>query len=829
MLKSSRRSFLKYTGAGFLASLLSGGLPSSLFSLTYDDVLARRKEYLAVLLKIIAPTRSRYLGRINDFDKTWEDWLKRTGELPPDFLNMPSVPLLHDPFLPLDGKGPERITTFEEWERQRGLIRAEFEHWIFGTMPPAPDNMSVAITSSRIEGDATVKDVRLDFGPSRRRARLRLELLIPPGDGPFPVFVTNHPRRRPWVNTAMRRGYLGCIYYALDPYYRAGDDSEAWLSLYPEYDFSAIARWAWGAMRAADYLHTLPYVDKEAIAIGGHSRNSKSALLAAAFDDRFKAVVPSRGNTGDQMPWRFASDVFMSESLEEVTRVPHWFHPRLRFFSGREHKLTVDQHLLLALVAPRGLIMSHAYMEHQGNPVGFEQSYRAVREVYKFFGKDDHLAMYQQPGEHPSSVTDIENYFDFFDTVFGRKRFAVPRMWIHGYDYDEWLQRSGVRIDPLSFEKRDLGDFWTWHTGGSPITADTWSTAKGAIQEAIQWSFGDEPPGVPLPPRDRAHSPYTMIRAGWRGQLLKRPFRSGGRVGGRRFELGDDIRGELYFPTGPEPDTPRDSGGDAIPEGASFPAIIWLHPYSYNIGYSRFDYWSDFVNRGFAVVTFDQIGFGVRNGQSLGFYDRYPAWSLLGKMVVDTRAAVDALLAETFVDPSRIYLSGWSLGGKIALYTAAIDDRVCGVSAACGFAPLRTHTRETGTEGIHHYSHIHGLLPRLGFFIGNETRLPVDYDEVLACIAPRPLQIIAPTLDRYNRVEDVTAAVEKANRVYQLMGRTEGISLETPLDLSRYVKAHPLQIDWLARTAGLPGLDAGRESDSAGGSAESPDLEDAEQ
>jgi pimeloyl-ACP methyl ester carboxylesterase len=232
--------------------------------------------------------------------------------------------------------------------------------------------------------------------------------------------------------------------------------------------------------------------------------------------------------------------------------------------------------------------------------------------------------------------------------------------------------------------------------------------------------------------------------------------------------------------------------------------VIWLHPYSYNIGYSRFDFLSNFVNLGFAVVAFDQIGFGVRNGQTLEFYHRYPKWSLLGKMVVDTRAAIDELLGLGYIDESRIYLCGWSLGAKIALYTGALDDRVAGVSAAGGFAPLRTLSAETGTEGLHHYSHIHGLIPRHGFFLGNESRLPVDYDEILACIAPRPLQVIAPTLDRYNRVEDVRQAVEAANRVYDMMGRSEGIVLETPLDFSRYWKAYPRQVDWLAQNAGLP-------------------------
>ena len=122
-------------------------------------------------------------------------------------------------------------------------------------------------------------------------------------------------------------------------------------------------------------------------------------------------------------------------------------------------------------------------------------------------------------------------------------------------------------------------------------------------------------------------------------------------------------------------------------------------------------------------------------------------------MVADTRAAVDALAALTEIDGARIYLAGYSLGGKVALFTAALDDRIAGVIAASAFTPLRT--APASTEGLRQYSHLHGLLPRLGFFEGQEPKVPIDYNEVLAAIAPRPVYVRAPTLDRYASLEDV--------------------------------------------------------------------------
>jgi dienelactone hydrolase len=96
----------------------------------------------------------------------------------------------------------------------------------------------------------------------------------------------------------------------------------------------------------------------------------------------------------------------------------------------------------------------------------------------------------------------------------------------------------------------------------------------------------------------------------------------------------------------------------------------------------------------------------------------------MGKMVTDTRGAVDSLAAHPRIDASRIFLMGYSLGAKVGLIEAALDPRIRGLAAVAGFDPLRLDTENRGVEGIRHYSHIHGLIPRLGFFLGREGRLP---------------------------------------------------------------------------------------------------------
>ena len=129
-----------------------------------------------------------------------------------------------------------------------------------------------------------------------------------------------------------------------------------------------------------------------------------------------------------------------------------------------------------------------------------------------------------------------------------------------------------------------------------------------------------------------------------------------------------------------------------------------------------------------------------------------------------------------------------------------MDDRVQGVAAISGFTPLRTDTADRRTGGIARLSHLYGWLPRLGAFIGHEDRIPVDYNEILASIAPRKVLIIAPTEDRYAALGEVRDTVESARQVYKSLGDERGIELLTPFEEIRLTQGMQEQvIDWLGR------------------------------
>jgi dienelactone hydrolase len=673
-------------------------------------------------------------------------------------------------------------------------------------MPPAPGNLRAIVTETRREGTSTVRLVRLEFGPGHRGS-LRVELIIPDGQGPFPVFLTNHARTRPWVNTAVRRGYIGCIYHAADPVYGHGDDSDAYIDLYPEYDFSCLARWAWAASRAVDYLQTLPEVDKSRIGLTGHSRNGKQALLAAAFDERIGAVVASSGNTGECDPWRYTTDMFGNESIQLLTGArPHWFHPRLRFFAGREDKLPVDQNLLMALVAPRGLMLYAGFAESAGNPLGFEQVYRSVLSVYRFLGREQNVWLRLREGEHATTAGDIETLVDFFDVVFNRKSFQKPDPWVFGYSFDDWRKTSGQWIDPLEYPERRSGDFLR-----GIETAAQWDERKQAIRKRISWALGEEPSGVPrplasalAPGRGETNRLALLFNRPSAVESVRARLKQEG-IGVASVPFGDDLGGDLFYP----------AAEDGKPKPGKMPVVVWLHPYTYQNGWSSGSPWSttssdyieeqrpsfvSIVRRGFAVFAFDQIGFGTRVLDARNFYTRYPNWSLMGKMTVDTRAAIDALAALDQIDASRIHLLGYALGAKVGLLVAASDERVASLASVCGFDPLRLSTSDQGTEGVRHYSHLHGLMPRLGFFVGQEARLPFDFDEVLALIAPKPVLIVAPELDRYARIADVRTELAESRKVYRLLVREGALQVESPVDFNRFPRRLQERVfDWLAK------------------------------
>ena len=777
---------------------LSGTQQNSKFStnsnyfhtqLSPDDTL-KRKAFLDEILRLLPPDITEN-GTISYRDKTFKDWLKRTGELPPDFDKLPSIPTLPNPLIIDEGGKNIPVKTKQQWQNKREWMKKSLQYYITGTFPPAPDNLQVKVVSEKKEGPVTLRTVELNFGPERK-AKLTVELMIPPGNGPFPVFMSqwNH---RGWAQIAVRRGYVGCIYAGSDDKDDTENYSEIWQG---KYDFTHIMRRAFGASRAIDYLYTLPFIDKEKIGLTGHSRNGKLSLWAAAFDERIKAVIPSSGGSGAETPWRFTSHKYDVEDIALLSCAqPAWLHPRLRFFIGREDKLPVDENLFMALIAPRGLMLSDAVNEIAANSLGIEQAYLETKKVYKFLGAENNLAIRFREGQHGTTANDAEAYVDFFDYVFKRTNRNPANELISNFSFENWKKLSGENINPLKYTAHQ-----SINVQQKKCTSSSqWETEKLSIQKQIQWALGKQPSEVTNP------GPGKFINEDggekYFGTSIQRPTATEtmGRFAFAPYnEFGDYLYGYLYYP--------KDKEQQIKSGAAKLSAVIYLHEFDYSKGFSSQYYdheiapfFQELVNNGYVVFSYDMIGFGTRLQEGNLFYQRYPHWSKMGNMVTDLESAITALSNLNFIDNTKINVVGYSLGATVGLFTASLDKRIAKLVSVCGFMPLRTPGSK-GNLGLKAWSHLYGLLPRLGFFVGNENRLSFDFDEILSCIAPKPLLLIAPSLDNEVSVEQMEKFKLNAGKVYDLYGRDSHIQLYSPLDYNRFSpETQAKTVEWLKK------------------------------
>ncbi|MFO1497511.1 MAG: dienelactone hydrolase family protein [Verrucomicrobiota bacterium] len=272
-----------------------------------------------------------------------------------------------------------------------------------------------------------------------------------------------------------------------------------------------------------------------------------------------------------------------------------------------------------------------------------------------------------------------------------------------------------------------------------------------AIKRRVEWLLGEGPDYAPVKTKWGEGESDEMAKLLNRGEPAHLKCRFG------------DLNGNFYYPPGTSWTGDRPSGALAKQR----PAIIWLSPLhcptGYTPGYRTGDIpYIRLAKAGYIVFAFDPVGTGSRQEERRNFYERHPAWSLMGQMVLDARHAIDAVLANPDVDRSRISLVGFGMGGMVAVLGAALDERVHAVVSAAGFTAFRRDTDAAGTGGIRRWSHLTGWLPRLGTYVGQEANVPVDFPEILSTIAPRPVLVVAPTLDWHFPQPSVAWTVEAA-------------------------------------------------------------------
>ena len=401
---------------------------------------------------------------------------QRNPEINYDESKVPAYQL-PDPLIMLNG---EKITDPRTWVTlRREEILELFRKNIYGRVPlERPGDMQFHVydvDSSAFLGRATRKQVRVVFSQKAGAVSMDILIYLPnKTKKPVPVFLgmnfrgnqticydpgitvtsswvadrypgvihnraTNKSRgsassRWP-IEHILERGYgLATIYYGdVDPDFDDGFKNGVQGIFDPpgkrlDDAWGSIGAWAWGLSRAMDYLETDKDIDNQHVAVIGHSRLGKTALWAGARDTRFAMVISNCSGCGGAALSRRK----YGETVERInTSFPHWFCWNFKKFNNRVTDLPVDQHMLIALIAPRPVYIASADEDLWADPRGEFLAGLNASPVYHLLGlkglKTNEMPPLNTPaasgsigylirtGKHDITLYNWDRYMNFFD------------------------------------------------------------------------------------------------------------------------------------------------------------------------------------------------------------------------------------------------------------------------------------------------------------------------------------------------------------------------------------------------------------------------------
>jgi len=406
--------------------------------------------------------------------------------VPPANYDEDQVPhyTLPDPLVLDNG---QRVTDAATWrQKRRPEILHLFEQYIYGKAPGKPGGVSIEtrpVDRDALGGTAVRKEVTIHLAPGGKGPKIDLLIYLPKkAAGPSPLFLglnfdgnhTIHPdpgitpsnvqrlgSQQPgkpspaevakargasysrWpIEKILARGYgvatawygdiepdmVGGLRYGVRKLYFSGGQTEP-----ADNEWGAIGAWAWGLSRIMDYLETDHAVAARQVALIGHSRLGKTALWAGAQDERFALVISNDSGCGGAS---LARRQFGETPAQITTSFPHWFCKNYRKYAFHVGDLPVDQHMLMALVAPRPLYVASAEDDHWADPHGEFLSAKGADPVYRLLGTTGlpatDMPAVEQPavgaisyhirrGKHDVTNYDWQCYMDCADRNFAGK------------------------------------------------------------------------------------------------------------------------------------------------------------------------------------------------------------------------------------------------------------------------------------------------------------------------------------------------------------------------------------------------------------------------
>jgi len=335
---------------------------------------------------------------------------------------LPAIKELPNPFTFSDGSP---VRNKDDWARRREELKALFQDYMYGHLPPRPKKMTVnrgdPVTDK--ENKVTLQDLELKLEHGDKTLTMHVRVALPQdAKGPVPVVIQSGFGRRGapsgrFFTTFTKRGYAvaECYFQEVATDNKARARSAGVYQLFGDkIDCGGLMAWAWGVHRVIDAIEKVDRIDAKKVIVTGHSRYGKAALVAGAFDERIALTVPSHAGCAGGAPYRFIYG--KSEQLHNIVGAfPHWFRPDFNQFVGKVERLPVDQHLLLALVAPRALLSTEGTQDAWTNPEGSQLTHAAAKKVYHFLKASDNISIRFRPVGH---IPSNDDFLDYAEHVF---------------------------------------------------------------------------------------------------------------------------------------------------------------------------------------------------------------------------------------------------------------------------------------------------------------------------------------------------------------------------------------------------------------------------
>ncbi len=362
-----------------------------------------------ISILIFAGLSAQEMPLVYEVENTASDW-------PAPYMlsidDLPVIESLPDPFEWSDGRG--RIENRSDWQYRRAEIGAEIEHYEIGVKPDRPDDITASFAEDTLTVNITVNGNTLI---------LTSAVILPEGDGPFPAVIGigfGSGSLPPDIFTSRDIAQIPFDYTQVMAHTQTRG-REPINKLYPDLTYiGAYSAWSWGVSRLIDGLELVVpelNIDLKHLAVTGCSFAGKMALFAGAFDERIALTIAQESGGGGYPAWRVSQTLGNVETLGATSHA--WFIEDMFKFSSSVSKLPHDHHELLAMVAPRALLVTgNPDFEWLADESGYVSS-KAAKEVWKALGVPDRFG-FSIIGGHDhcavpnSQIPEIEAFVEKF-------------------------------------------------------------------------------------------------------------------------------------------------------------------------------------------------------------------------------------------------------------------------------------------------------------------------------------------------------------------------------------------------------------------------------